>query len=138
VNDAVNRVDDSPLKKVIASTILGSPDFVREKSQQHLRDKQSDRNMPAVRVLNRPGIDEIIKVVENEVKENALAKKVSLYFCHRYSGARLLEIGERFGMSDAAVAQASRRMRIVYEKDETLRKRLDVVKAKLKMSAVET
>ena len=63
---------------------------------------------------------------------------VEYNFCHRYSGARLLEIGERFGMSDAAVAQASRRMRIAYEKDETLRKLFDVVKAKSRMSAVET
>jgi putative transposase len=138
VNDAINRNDDSPLKKVIASTILGSPEFVREMSQQHLGDKQADRNMPAVRVLNRPRIDEIIKAVERVIKEQALAKKVSICFCHRYSGARLREIGELFGLSDAAVAQASRRMRIAYEKDELLRKLFDEVEAKLKMSAVET
>ena len=138
VNDAINQEDESPFKNVIASTILGRPDFVREMAQQHLGDKQTDRNMPAVRVLNRPRIDEIIKAVESEVAEKALAKKVCIYFCHRYSGARLREIGERFGMSDAALTQASRRMRVAYEKDVTLRKQLDVVEAKMKMSAVET
>jgi hypothetical protein len=138
VNDAINRDDESPLKKVIGSTILGNPDFVREMSQQHLGDKQTDRNIPAVRVLNRPGIDEIIKAVARDVKEEALAKKVSIYFCHRYSGARLREIGERFGMSDAAIAQASRRMKVAYESNEKLRKLLDVVETKLKMSSVET
>jgi chromosomal replication initiation ATPase DnaA len=89
-------------------------------------------------VLNRPGIDEIIKAVKSEVKEETLAKKISIYFCHRISGARLQEIGERFGMSDAALTQASRRMRIAYENDEALRKLFDEVKAKLKMSSVET
>lgn len=138
VNDAINRDDDSLLKKVIASTILGSSEFVREMSQQHLGDIQADRNMPAIRALNRPGIDEIIKAVKSAVKEETQAKKISIYFCHRISGARLREIGERFGMSDAAVTQASRRMRVAYEKDEALRKLFDEVKAKLKMSAVET
>ncbi len=134
VYDAISREDDSPLKNVIASTILGSPDFVREKSQQHLGDKQTDRNMPAVRVLNRPRIDEIIAAVESVVKDEALAKKFSLFFCHRYSGARLREIGERFNLSDAAVAQASRRIKVACENDKTLRKLFNGVESKIKMS----
>jgi putative transposase len=138
VNDAINRKNDSPLKKVIAATILGSPDYVREMSQRHLGEKNADRNMPAVRVLNRPGVEEIIKVVETEIKDTALVKKASIYFCHRHSGARLREIGERFGLSDAAVTQTSRRMRVSYENDEALRKLFAGVTARLKMSVVET
>lgn len=138
VNDAITQESGSPFQNVIASTILGSSEFVKEKSQQHLGEKKADRNMPAVRVLNRPTIDEIIKVVKNAVNEEALAKKVGIYFCHRYSGARLREIGERFGLSDAAITQASRRIKVAYESDETVRKVLDKVDAKLKMSAVET
>lgn len=138
VNDAITQKNNSPLQNVIASTILGKPDFVREKSQQHLGEKKADRNMPAVRVLNRPTIDEIIKVVESVVNEENMAKKVGIYFCHRYSGARLREIGERFGLSDAAVAQASRRINVAYENDDTVREVLNRVKAKLKKSSVET
>jgi putative transposase len=138
VNEAINQECDNPLKKVIASTILGSPDFVREMSQRHLGEKKADRDMPAVRVLNRPRVEEIIKAVEMVVKDEALAKKVSLYFCHRYSGARLREIGEQFSLSDAAVTQASRRMRVASENDETLRIQFEAIKAKLKMSVVET
>jgi putative transposase len=138
VNESINREYDNPLKKVIASTILGSPDFVREMSQRHLGEKKADRNVPAVRVLNRPRVEEIIQAVEIVVKDEALAKKVSIYFCHRYSGARLREIGERFSLSDAAVTQASRRMRVASENDETLRIQFEAIKAKLKMSVVET
>lgn len=132
VNDAINRKYESPFTKVIASTILGNNEFVRDMSQQHLGELRNDRNMPAVRVLNRPGLDEIITVVERIVSDQALAKKVGIYLCHRYSGFRLREIGERFGLSDAAVAQASRRMKLACENDETVRKLVTRVEAEIK------
>lgn len=138
VNEAINQEIESPMKKVVASTIIGSPAFVQKISQQHLGEMTADRDMPAVRVLNRPKLEDIIKTVNMEIKDEKLAKKTSLYFCHRYSGARLREIGERFGLSDAAVTQASRRMRVASENDETLRKRLDDMTVKLKLSVVET
>ena len=122
VSDAINQEIDSPLNQVIATTILGNSDFVREMSQLRLGESRSDRDMPAVRVLNRPRVDEIIKIVAKVIDDQALAKKVCIYFCHRHSGARLREIGEQFGLNDAAVTQASRRMRVAYENDETLRK----------------
>lgn len=138
VNDGIRNENESLLTKVIASTILGNPDFVLEVAGKHLGEKRADRNMPAVRVLNRPGIDEIKRVVGMVVKDENLAKKVSLFFCHRYSGARLREIGEHFGLGDAAVTQASRRMRVAYENDEKLQKLFAKVKAKMKLSVVET
>jgi putative transposase len=137
VNDALTAEVDSPFKQVIASTILGSPDSVREISQQHLGEKQADRNIPAVRVTNRPGVEEIIKAVLATVKDEGLARKASIYYCHRYSGARLREIGGRFGLSDAAVTQASRRMRVAWEKDAALQKVIAAVEERLKKSVVE-
>jgi putative transposase len=83
-------------------------------------------------------MEDIIKTVNMEIKDENLAKKASLNFCHRYSSARLREIGERFGLSDAAVTQASRRMRVASENDETLRKRLSEINVKLKLFVVET
>jgi hypothetical protein len=56
----------------------------------------------------------------------------------RHCGARLRVIGERFSLSDAAVTLASRRMRVASENDEKMRKRLDEMKFKLKLSVVET
>jgi chromosomal replication initiation ATPase DnaA len=66
-----------------------------------------------------------------------LSRKATIYFCHRYSGARLREIGERFGLSDAAVAQASSRLRVAAEHDEELRGALKRVAEKLRLYPVE-
>ena len=44
--------------------------------------------------------------------------RLSICFCHRYSGARLEEIGERFCMSDAAETEAIRRVKISSESDD--------------------
>ena len=47
------------------------------------------------------------------------------------------KIGEQFSLSDAAVTQASRRMQVLYDKDEALRKLFTEVEARLIMSLVE-
>jgi hypothetical protein len=52
------------------------------------------------------------------------------------SGARLCEIGERFGLSDAAVSQASRRMRVIGENDAVVSKKLEQIKSKLGLLSV--
>lgn len=132
VNDAMNHENENPLKGVVASTILGSTDFVKEISSRHLGEKKADRNVPAVRKLSRPTLDEIIGAIEKEpgMKE-IYSRNMSIYFCHRYSGARLREIGECFGLSDAAVSQASRRLRVAYENDAVVREQLEQIKCKL-------
>lgn len=118
VNAALVQDIESPFQTVVASTILGNTDFVREISQQHLAGKQPDRNVPAIKRLSRPTLEKIISTVDSEIgAQESLSRKVSIYICHRYSGARLREIGEHFGLSDVAVSQASRRMRVTSEKD---------------------
>jgi len=57
-------------------------------------------------------------------------RKVSIFFCRKYSGAELKEIGERFGISDAAVSQTSRRLVLKTKEDQQLKKvisRLEVI-----------
>lgn len=133
VNEGMKKESRSPLMGAIASTILGSPEFVREKSQQHLKEKEADRNMPAVRIMTRPSMDGILNTVEKLIgKDDPLSRKVCIYFCHRYSGARLREIGERFGMSDAAITQASRRIKIASESNVALRKLLERVEDRMR------
>ena len=48
------------------------------------------------------------------------------------NGAKLKEIGERFGISDAAVSQASRRVAVKAETDQQLKKMLDQVETLLR------
>ena len=65
--------------------------------------------------------------------KESFTRNVSVYFCHRYSGARLREIGEHFGLSEAAVSQASRRLRVTGEKDAVVKKQLEQIRNKLEL-----
>ena len=74
----------------------------------------------------RPSMDEIIVKIKAELGDRAeLLRNVSLYCYQKYSGAKLKYIGERFGISDAAVSQASRRLALKAETDQQLKEMLD-------------
>lgn len=76
----------------------------------------------------RPSIDDVINKIKTVLCErDELTRNVSIYCCQKYSGAKLKEIGERFGISDAAVSQASRRLVIKAKKDQELMKVIDSV-----------
>jgi putative transposase len=83
--------------------------------------------MPAVKALTlRPSMEEIIMKIKAELGGRAeLLRNVSLYCCQKYSGAKLKDIGERFGISDAAVSQASRRLALKAETGQQLKEMLD-------------
>jgi putative transposase len=53
--------------------------------------------------------------------EKGLARKVGMYLCHQYSGAKLRDIGEKFTVGESAVSQGSRRMQDKLAEDKTLR-----------------
>jgi putative transposase len=132
VEEAIHQEIENPLKAAVAATILGRSVFVKKVTEAFLGETKSDRNLPAAKKLNRPTLDEITDMVSRQITSyEKLAKKVSIYFCHRYSGARLREVGERFGMSDAAVTQASKRLRAACDNDADLRKLLRKVGKKL-------
>ncbi len=119
-----SRKYTSPLKAAISSTLLGSEDFARKITKEFLGEKRADRNVPAVRMLTtRLSLDEIIGTVKEKLGENEdMTRKMSIFFCRKYSGAKLKEIGQRFGMSDAAVSQASRRLELKAGEDRQLKK----------------
>ena len=127
VEEFIGKEQESPLVRVVAATILGSKDFVAEIQERHVDTKASDRNLPALRQLvNRPAIDQIIEMTKEAFGDNkCLAGKAAIYLCHRYSGAKLREIGERFGVKDSAVSQSSRRFEIGLGKDKELKKTVE-------------
>ena len=112
----------SPLQHMVAATMLGSPEFVAAIQEQHLDGKSPDRNLPALKQLKgKPSIDQILEITGSVIKENEkLATKVAIYLCHRYSGAKLKEIGKRFGVKESAVSQSSRRLAVEQGKDKKL------------------
>jgi len=132
VNEFREQGSESPLKGAVAATILGSSEFVKKITQAYLSETRADRNVPAIRKLARPTLDEIVTTVGKLIAEDkTLGRKVSIYFCHRYSGARLREVGACFGMSDTAITQASKRIRVAAEHDGNVRKILGLVAKKL-------
>ena len=65
-------------------------------------------------------------------EDSRLAKKVSIYLCHRYSGARLKEIGEKFGIGASGVSQLSIRLAGRIKEDGQLKKIVDGIHEGLK------
>ena len=140
VEDGLGGPDKSPLFETVASTLLGSFEFVNEITERYLENKNKDRNIPALRALNSgPVIKRILDIVNNcPFKDEPLRKKAGLYLCHKYSGAKLSEIGSHFDMKDAAVSQASKRFTHEIENNRTLKNILSRTEEKLRMSYVET
>jgi putative transposase len=104
VEDLLKSAYESPLKATIASTVLGRSACVREVAEWHLGEKRAERSMPAVKALAvRPSMAAIIMNIKAELGDRAeLLRNVSIYCCQQYSGPKLKDIEERFGIRDAA------------------------------------
>ena len=138
VESLLGQEYETPLRDVVNSTFLGSVDFVNEIKDKFLKDKKADRNLPLLRELaTRPAIDQIEKAVEWIVGGNeVLSKQVKLFFCHRYSGRKLKEIGARFNIGESGVSQASRRVSVKIKTDKSLMKRIKLIEKELNLSKV--
>ncbi len=123
VHDLIKQEYSSPLQGIVASTILGSPEFVDEIQARHLDERKQDRDLPALRVLSsKPTLQEIAQVVRDTFPENeGLAKKAGIFLCHRFSGMKLKEIGEMFGMTESGITRASKRFEQEIEHDKGLK-----------------
>jgi putative transposase len=134
----VDREYESPLAKLPHSVILGSGEFVHEIKDRFLRGKQPDRELPALREIpDRPGLEVINQLVDSVLQsDEKLARQVKLFLCHRYSGKKLREIGNQFGVSESAVTQASRRILIKQQNDKKLEKIILKIVKKLPLSNV--
>jgi len=115
---------ENPFKRVIASTFLGSEEFINRIRMEYLEKKKLDkRNIPAIKkVLRGPSLEEIEKAIVKVLgKDHTLYKKLCIYLGHQYSGMRLEEIGAYFGMKGSAVSQLSRRFEERIKGDQGLK-----------------
>src|SRR4030042_1692045 len=122
---------ESPFKRVIASTFLGSEEFIKNIRMEYLEKKKKDkRNIPAIKkILKGPSLEEIEKTVVKVLgKERALYKKMCIYLSHQYSGMRLEEIGTYFGMKNGAISQLSRRFKETIKGDKELGRIISKIK----------
>jgi chromosomal replication initiation ATPase DnaA len=82
-------------------------------------------------------LDLIISTVKSVAEEdNAVTIRMSIYLCHRYSGPKLKEIGERFGVGESAVSQTSRRFSASLKEDTSLREEVEQVVNGWKLTGV--
>lgn len=130
VEDLIGSEYESPLKGVVASTLLGSPEFISQVAGAHVDQLKSDRSVPAVKkLLSRPTAEKIMATVKDVLGgDTALMKKISVYFCHRHGGMKLKEIGEKFGIGDAAVSVASKRLLAQAERDAKVKETLERIR----------
>jgi REP element-mobilizing transposase RayT len=126
--DFVEKLDleayESPLKNVHGGSVLGSPDFIEEISETHLKERGEDKDIPALRHFSkRPPLEELIEIARKTLLDNEkLARQVGIYLCHKYSGAPLKEIATRFGVGITAIGEASKRVHKKMEEDGALQK----------------
>jgi len=119
----------SPLEGVVASTLLGSPEFVAHVAETHVGPNRSDRSVPAARKLpGRPSAEQIEEAVNEVLSEtDPLRRKVGIYFCQRHGGMKLKQVGERFGIGDAAVSVTCTRLLGQAAKDRNVKEALEQI-----------
>jgi putative transposase len=130
---------ESPLKKVFASTILGDTDFIDYVKESFVKNRKTDKEIPAAKAfMKQASMEDIFKSVDREFLEERLSKDVKQYLCHRYTSERLKTIGKQFSVSESAVSHAVRRIATIIETDKKVRKKVDKLVNKLKLSRFKT
>ena len=140
VNAYARQQYDSPLDKVVSSTLLGSADFIAFIRENFLSAKKPDKELPALKQLvQKPSIQDIFEAVELVfTTDKAMARNVKMYLCQRYSGKKLTEIGLHFGIGESGVSQACRRVAQKMEKDKKLKKKIVGLEKKINLSTMKT
>jgi REP element-mobilizing transposase RayT len=137
VEDLLDKAYESPLTQTVAATVLGSETFVRHFTETHVAQKPAGRDVPAVRHLAKPlQLEKILNTVRETMTDEETARKASIYLAHRYSGARLKELGVYFGLSESGVSQLSRRFEVWMDKNEMVKKEVEGIIGKLCLSRV--
>lgn len=120
----MNEKYKTPLKNLVASTILGSADFIDYVRENYLRDKSADDNVPATKqLMDRPSIEAIFEEVDLSKLDDRLSRDIKIYLCRQYTGEKLVQIGERFAISGSAVCHAAPRISGNFSRDRKLRER---------------
>lgn len=139
VEEILGNDHENPMQSAVAATLLGSESFVQEIMATHLDGKRIERDIPAIRELSKSRkIEMIVENVRGVAGDAKLERKISIYLAHRHSGAKLKELGAYFCKKDSAIAQTTRRLKGEMDGDKNLKKLVDSLENKLKLSQVET
>jgi hypothetical protein len=116
VEKAVGEESRNPLREVVASTILGSKEFIeRVLARGKWSRAREERDLPALKALQRrPTMIELEKQVEAVLpRENGTFRKFCIYLIHRFGGYSLKEIGGYYDMNGPAVSGFGVRLAIL-------------------------
>ena len=88
-----------------------------------------DRDLPALTELKEKTDPKMIQEAALEIfpDDKRTARFAGIYLCHRYSAAKLREIGCLYRLSDSGVTQARRRFEAAMKVDAPLRKKIEEV-----------
>jgi hypothetical protein len=104
----------------VSSAQLGYQEFV-----SWLVTRKYDSPLKEVTASVLPGSQDFIQFIKGTGQDPAAARNIKLYLCRKHTGERLRPIGARFGIGDAAVAQACKRFQRKLEKDRKLRAKME-------------
>jgi len=133
VKGRMRGILEDPLKKVVASTVLGTERFIEGVRGRFLKKGVVNRDVPALRKLSYwPGLPSIHRESERVFgKGTRESRRVALYLSHQLSGLSLGEIGEYFGgIGPSGVSQNTRRVLINLERDKGFSERVQNLKRK--------
>ena len=138
VESLIGKEYRSPLSDALRSTILGTLDFVSGIKDRFQTDEIHDRDLPSLQEPpQRPGIAHVTKAVGSVLQEDVrLRRQMQIHLCHRYTNARLREIGAHFGIGESAVSQNSRRFTERLSKDRRSRRITEQARRELRLSSV--
>ena len=121
VREGMVRSLEDPLRKVVASTLLGTERFIEGVRERIIKKARFHRDLPALRKLSIwPDLSSIVRESERVFGKGTMAsRRVALYLSHRLSGLSLGEIGDHFGgIGPSAVTQNTRRLEVDLEQDK--------------------
>lgn len=135
VEELLRKEYDSPLQNTFGSSVLGTPVFLEMIAATHVDEKKVDRAVPEIRQFKAfPEVSEIVKAAASVMRGNdKLARQVGMYLSHKYSGKKLREIGELFGVGETAIAEARRLLSKKMEQDKKLNEAVEQVKSTLRI-----
>ena len=126
----------SPLKEVVASSLLGSEDFVEE-IRRLLNERRPGREVPAARALEeKPSLQAIERAVCRAFKTTPdvlhtkgrhanAARAAAVYLCRRLTPTPVARLGRRFGgIAPSSVTHICARVEERCARDRRFRKRI--------------
>jgi putative transposase len=133
VTAIVNKKYDDPLDEVVSSTLLGSPDFIAFIKDKFLSYQKPDKNLPVLKeLIDKVSLKDIFDEVESVFgKEAVLGRNVKMFLCQRYTGEKLKDIGDFFGVGESGVSQACRRVKDKIRKDKKLERKISKIEKKI-------